>query len=501
METFLTRLKELNLHITAEQFLSWFVYDPENPLLFSSALFLGFFLVFYLVYIITKKHVHFRMVYVLLFSLFFYYKAGGLFFILLILSCIINYFFSGFMHRASEKKERKFYLVFIIIINLIILGHYKYTNFFIENINTIFSSNFALQNIILPIGISFYTFQAISYSVDLYRKEIEPARSFLDFSFYLCFFPQLVAGPIVRAKTFLPQIRQNIVLSKKDASIAIFMILSGLVKKAIISDYISLNFVDRVFDSPLSYSSIENLLAVYGYTLQIYCDFSGYSDMAIGLALLMGFTLPINFDSPYKSTSVTEFWKRWHISLSTWLRDYLYIPLGGNRKGKIRTYINLFLTMLIGGLWHGAAWKFVIWGGLHGLALVVERYFKQYVKLPNRRIINIACIIIVFHFVAFCWIFFRAGTFVIADDIISQIRNLHFDLKDWWLIIESYKNVLILIVIGFILHFFPQRLANKVKITFENTPMGIKAILVGFVFWLVYATASSGTQPFIYFQF
>jgi D-alanyl-lipoteichoic acid acyltransferase DltB (MBOAT superfamily) len=310
-----------------------------------------------------------------------------------------------------------------------------------------------------------------------------------------------VGGPIVRAKFFLPKIKQNLSLTKENAGIALFMILSGLIKKAVISDYISLNFVDRVFDSPLSYTSIENLLAVYGYSLQIYCDFSGYSDMAIGLALLMGFTLPQNFNNPYRSASFGEFWQRWHISLSAWLRDYLYISMGGNRKGKIRTYINLFLTMLIGGLWHGAAWKFVVWGGFHGLALAVERYLKSLVKLPAGRWITFVRIVIVFHFVAFCWIFFRAGNFGDAYKVISQITNLSFNLSDWWTVIAGYKNVLLLIVIGYILHFFPLQQADKIKQLFYKTPAAWKAVYAGFVFWVVYATASSGAQPFIYFQF
>jgi len=385
--------------------------------------------------------------------------------------------------------------------NLSILGYYKYTNFLIDNINNIFSTNFALQNIILPIGISFYIFQAISYAVDVYKQEIKPANNLLDFSFYLCFFPQLVAGPIVRAKDFLPQVHKKLTLTKNEAGIALFMILSGLIKKAVISDYISLNFVDRVFDSPLSYTSFENLMAVYGYTLQIYCDFSGYSDMAIGIALLMGFTLPVNFNSPYKSQSITEFWRRWHISLSSWLRDYLYIPLGGNRKGKARTYVNLFLTMLIGGLWHGAAWKFVIWGGLHGAILGIERFFKQYIKLPSNRIVNTICILLTFHFVAFCWIYFRANSFDTAQTVITQIANLNFEFKNWWVIIESYKNVFLLIVIGFILHFIPQWVTDKTKGIFVKTPLIGKAAIIGFIIWLVYATVTSGPQPFIYFQF
>jgi D-alanyl-lipoteichoic acid acyltransferase DltB (MBOAT superfamily) len=310
---------------------SYFTYDPNAPLLFSSSLFLGLFLVFYFIYIFTHKYYSFRTVYVLLFSFFFYYKAGGMYFILLIVSAIINYYLSLWLYNTKKPAGRKTLIILLVTINLGILAYYKYTNFIIENINAVISGDISFQNIILPIGISFYVFQAISYSIDVYRKEIGRARNLLDFSFYLCFFPQLVAGPIVRAKEFIPQMYKELKLSKDDMGIAIFLIMVGLIKKAVISDYISINFVDRIFDSPGSYTAIENLLAAHGYTLQIYCDFSGYSDMAIGLAMLMGFRLPINFRTPYKSASVTEFWRRWHISLSSWLRDYLYVSLGGNR--------------------------------------------------------------------------------------------------------------------------------------------------------------------------
>lgn len=504
METLIDKLGywlDIDLHLTSKQILSWFVYDSENPLLFNSGLFLGLFLVFYLIYIATKKFVYFRIGYVLLFSLFFYYKAGGMFFVLLIASCLVNYGITKAMSITNRKGERKSYLVFLIILNLFILGYYKYTYFILENVNLLLSQKISFQSIILPIGISFYTFQAISYAVDLYKKDIEPAKSIFDFSFYLCFFPQLVAGPIVRAKEFIPQIRKKVTLSQEEASAALFLIMMGLLKKAVISDYISLNFVDRIFDNPLNYTSFENLLAVYGYALQIYCDFSGYSDMAIGIALLMGFTLPINFNSPYKSQSTAEFWRRWHISLSTWLRDYLYIPMGGNRKGKFRTYLNLWLTMLIGGLWHGAAWKFIIWGGLHGSALALERGLKQYIKVPQNFATTIICTFLTFHFVAFCWIFFRASSFENAFEVISQVSSISFEMNDWLTIIEAYKNVFILIAIGFILHFLPEKLADIIKLGFQKTPLIGKSIILGFVFWLVFSTASSGPQPFIYFQF
>lgn len=483
------------------EILSWFSYNPEDPLLFSSSLFWGFFLIFYIIYIATKKHAHFRNLYVVAFSLFFYYKAGGCFFILLVISTLVNYILSEAMDLSSSQRKRKIYLIVSVIANLLLLGYYKYTNFFIENVNSIFSSNFALQHIILPVGISFYTFQAISYLVDLYKREIKPARSLLDFAFYACFFPQLVAGPIVRAKDFLPQMYRKIELNAKDTSLALYLILIGLVKKSVISDYISLNFVDRVFDAPLSYTAFENLMATYGYTLQIYCDFSGYSDMAIGLALLMGFTLPENFKTPYKSRSVTEFWRRWHISLSSWLRDYLYIPLGGSRKGKFRTYLNLFTTMIIGGLWHGAAWKFIAWGALHGGALVVERFFQRFIKVKSNILTRSIGVILTFHFVSFCWIFFRAENFEVAKTVITTIGTLEFDWDVWMTIIDGYQNILILMAIGYFFHFLPTRVGVFAKSTFEKMPFPLKAIIIGLVFWLVYATASSGPQPFIYFQF
>ncbi|SHF06336.1 MBOAT family O-acyltransferase [Dysgonomonas macrotermitis] len=499
----LTALESLLTQIpNRDEIVSWFVYDPKYPLLFSSGLFLGFFLVFYLIYIFTRNHRAFRTVYVILFSLFYYYKAGGEFVLLLVFSAVINYILSETMDLSRKQFKRKLILTFTVLLNLSVLAYYKYTNFFIDNINTWFGESIPLQNIILPIGISFYTFQAISYSVDLYRKQLRPARNVFDFAFYLCFFPQLVAGPIVRAKSFLPQALRKINLTKQEAGFALFLIISGLIKKTVISDYISINFVDRVFSNPLVYTPFESLMAAYGYTLQIFCDFSGYSDMAIGIALLMGFKLPENFRTPYKSTSVTEFWKRWHISLSSWLRDYLYIPLGGNRKGKFRTYLNLFLTMLIGGLWHGAAWKYIIWGALHGGALVVERFFKQWIRLPEKNIlVNFICALLTFHFVVFCWIFFKADSYETAVSMINHISTIDYAPDEWLVILEAYRNVFIVILIGYAMHFTPNKVVNTIQSGFEKLPFWGKAIIVGFVFWLVYVTASSEPQPFIYFQF
>lgn len=484
-----------------ETFKSWFVYNPTQPLLFNSALFLGFFIVFYFIYILTQKTHYFRITYVVLFSLFFYYKSSGIYFGLLIFSSVLDYSLAKLIYEEQIKGYRKFYLSVSLLVNLGLLGYFKYTNFFIDNLNAITGSHYSLVNIILPVGISFYTFQTLSYTIDVYRRELEPTKSFMDFLFFVSFFPQLVAGPIVRAKDFIPQIYQKLQLSKGDFNNALFLIIGGLLKKAVISDYISINFVDRVFDAPNSYTPFENLMASYGYAIQIYCDFSGYSDIAIGLALLMGFWLPANFRTPYQSGSITEFWRRWHISLSTWLRDYLYISLGGNRNGKFRTYINLFLTMLLGGLWHGASWKFVFWGVLHGLALAVERFFGQYIKFPKSTFIRIIQVILTFHFVVFCWLFFRAKDFTTAFQIAENIGNLTFDLEQWKTIILGYKNVFILLAIGFVWHFLPTKMVDWLKAMFNVVPLVLKAVLFGLLFWLIYATASAGPQPFIYFQF
>lgn len=447
------------------------------------------------------KHLLLRRLYLIGFSLFFYYKAGHNFYILLMACAILTHWFAKLMYQEDEPWKRKAMMLFVVISNLGVLVYYKYTNFFIKNINSIGGTDWDTLDLILPIGISFFVFEAISYAVDLYRRQMVPAKSTLDFCFYITFFPKLVAGPIIRAKDFLPQMYEKLVLTKLQAGNALYLIILGLIKKAVISDYISVNFVGRVFDAPLSYTPFETLMAVYGYALQIYCDFSGYSDMAIGLALLMGFSIPPNFHTPYKSQSVTEFWRRWHISLSSWLRDYLYISLGGNRKGKVRTYFNLFLTMLIGGFWHGASWTYVVWGALHGIMLVIERFFSQFIKIPQNVVTRFFKVLFTFHFVAFCWIFFRAQSFELAGEVITNISKLTYSLDEWGAIFKGYQNVFILVAIGFFTHFLPEKLMHKAKYYFSVSPLIVKAIVMALAFWLVYATASSGPQPFIYFQF
>jgi alginate O-acetyltransferase complex protein AlgI len=320
-------------------------------------------------------------------------------------------------------------------------------------------------------------------------------------AFYLSFFPQLVAGPIVRASDFLPQIHKPTVVTSEMFGRGVFLIATGLFKKAVISDYISVNFVDRVFDAPALYTGLENLFAVYGYALQIYCDFSGYSDMAIGIALLLGFHFNINFDSPYRSRNITEFWRRWHISLSSWLKDYLYISLGGNRKGKVRTYVNLMITMLLGGLWHGAAWRFVIWGGLHGVALSVHKLVKERYPLQfTSPAWNIARVLLTFHFVCFCWIFFRAPDINSVGLMLNQIF-FKFNLHILGQFIAGYGAVVFLILLGFALHFVPDSITERIEEKVIGMPLIGKALCLIAVIVIVVQTKSADVQPFIYFQF
>lgn len=497
----------MNENFTLDNILSQFSYSPDNPLLFSSGLFLFFFMFFSLGYSLINKRLNLRILYVIAFSLFFYYKTSGFYFLLLVALSLADFSIGYFIYNSDNNRIRKLLVAISAMINLSILCYFKYTNLIADLYNDLFSGNLDFGDVFLPIGVSFFTFQSMSYTIDIYRKNIAPLEKWIDYLFYLSFFPQLVAGPIVRARDFIPQITRNpIILSREELGRGVFLIACGLFKKAVISDYISINFVDRIFDAPLLYSGFENIMGVYGYALQIYCDFSGYSDMAIGIALLLGFQFKDNFNSPYKSATITEFWRRWHISLSSWLKDYLYISLGGNRKGRLRTYINLMITMLLGGLWHGAAWRFVIWGAIHGLSLTIHKFimekFTSFKKegahmSRGRRIIGI---FITFNVVCFSWIFFRADSYAIAGDILSQIFT-DFKGSIWLDFIIGYKNVMILFFWGYLVHFMSDKLYDNILKRFINAPIILYPISIAFVVWLVMQVRSGDVQPFIYFQF
>ena len=287
-------------------------YDPHQPMIFNSGLFVFLFLGFSLVYVLLRNRMTARLLFVTLFSYYFYYKSSGLYFFLLGIVTVSDFLLARQMDRTVTRWKRKALVVASLCVNLGLLCYFKYTNFFYEMLAPLWNGSFRPLDIFLPVGISFFTFQSLSYTLDVYRRDLKPLDSLLDYAFYVSFFPQLVAGPIVRARDFVPQIRRPLFVSSEMFGQGVFFIVSGLFKKAVVSDYISVNFVERIFDNPALYSGLENLFGVYGYALQIYCDFSGYSDMAIGLALLLGFHFPMNFNSPYKAESVTDFWHRWH---------------------------------------------------------------------------------------------------------------------------------------------------------------------------------------------
>lgn len=393
------------------------------------------------------------------------------------------------------------FLAVSITINLLILGFFKYYNFFALSFNEL-TQNFGFNieapwlDVVLPVGISFFTFQAMSYVIDVYRGDAKASSSPLDILLYISFFPQLVAGPIVRSSDFLWQLEKAPDKNRIRFDDAVILIIGGLFKKSIIANYIAVQIVDPVFSDPSAYSSVDLLFGVYGYAVQIYCDFSAYSDIAIGIAYLLGYQFPINFNFPYKSLSLQEFWRRWHISLSTWLRNYLYIPLGGSRRGNFKTYRNLAVTMLLGGLWHGAAWNFIFWGGLHGFWLAVERFFKERGFFKNAFYpFKILYGIFIFHFVCLSWIFFRADSFETAAQYINGISTLTLEYK----IITPF--VLTLIILGLALNLVPDKIRERVRNYYYSVPFAAKVVFAALALLIVSVMSPEGTAPFIYFQF
>ena len=538
-------------------FLQQFLYDSKNPLLFNNGFFVYFFTLFILLFFALRNHHKARRYVFCIFSLYFFYKASGWFVGLVLISAVVDFFLSNAIYREKSQSRKKFLLVMSILFNLGMLFYFKYTDFFIEISNSLFDTNFNPLNLILPIGISFYTFENLSYTVDVYRGEFKPANKFSDYLLFLAFFPKLMMGPIVRAHDFVPQINEPYVISERDFAKGFFLIISGLIKKLVISDYITLNMVDYMFDNPALHTGVENLMAVYGYAMVIYCDFSGYSEIAIGIALWLGFKIPPNFMSPYQSLNITEFWRRWHISLSTWLKDYLYIPLGGNRNFSIASFIfvggflvgsfimgvelfhlsnlwaavisavlllifiipalitkktsgiaanfNLLTTMLLGGFWHGASWNFIIWGAIHGVGLGIHKIWmlltdKSFAAFNQSRIYKIISGILTFHFVCFAWIFFKAENLEIAKEMIYQIFN-NFDISVFGPFYDNYKGVVWMILVAMVLHLIPDNMADKVIARTKTIPM-VVYILVFLLFLILYGYFKSAEQVMpIYLQF
>lgn len=606
-----------------------FSFDPNSPLLFTQLYFWVFFIFVFAVFSLLHNKILMRNAFLFFVSVFFYYKTSGWFTLILLFATVFN-FFNGFLiHRAKSEEKKLAWLICGLVVNLLTLCYFKYSYFFSDMMNDLLGVKlpvfnafawmgnqmageplFSVDKILLPVGISFYTFQCISYIMDIFRNRVEPVSNIFNFGFYVTFFPQLVAGPIVRAKAFIPQIYKKYFLSRKQFGIAMFWIVNGMAKKIILSDYIAVNFVDRVFENPTMFTGFENLVALFGYSLQVYADFSGYTDIAIGLAMLMGFYLPKNFDSPYKATNPGGFWKRWHISLSQWLQDYLYIPLGGNRTASFGTYaciltislvgmilsgsvwvavavlslalivtincykypekkknltsnMNRLNTMLLGGIWHGASWNFMIWGGLNGIGMIIYRFWKDmnvWVRTFVISLLTLFCLLMAKFFPApfwniavvwsgiiwigtlirciynllggksemktleMCWavfqtfvfitwtrLFFRAGSNLdpaeanekawnTAKDMVGQIGG-KWDFSIIPSIVEGYWNVFLLIVLGMIIHWFPVKFKRWYRMNFAMLPLPVMAIVVALAAFIIYQFITADLQQFIYFQF
>jgi len=553
----------MNISELWEQFSTFML----QPLVFMRLEFWVFFAIVMGVFSLIYQNKSIRNAWLFAVSLFFYWTTSQAFISILIFSTVSDYFIGFKIYENDSGWRKKSWLALSIFLNLFMLVYFKYAYFFTDSINNafgtdfevtnhfaymtnqIFGSNFRADSILLPVGISFFTFQTMSYSIDIYRGEVKPVRNILDFGFYVSFFPQLVAGPIVRAADFIPQLYQEYKLTREQFGLAVFWILNGLIKKIFLADYIATNFNDRIFSNPLGYTGFEGLMALYGYSLQVYADFSGYTDIAIGVALLMGFRLPVNFNSPYKADSAGNFWRRWHISLSTWLKDYLYIPMGGNRGGSLFTFImlgisfgfislisgsiyvligliltvaiailisrfipafknwlitniNVMLTMLIGGLWHGASWNFVVWGGLNGVGIVVYKLWRKISpwESKNTWYKRAWAIFLTFNFITFTRIWFRSESFEKASQLIHQIQH-NFTPEIIPDAAMAFWKVFAVMVFGYIVHWLPSSFKTWYKNTFIKASTPVQILISFVVVIILYQVVSSDMQPFIYFQF
>lgn len=544
----------------------YFVYTKGQPVIFTQLYFWGFFAIVLTLYSLVYKKNTLRTIFLLLVSFFFYYKTSGVFIILLLFTICSDYNWGRLIYKSKSLRIKKLLVAVSMILNLSLLCYFKYAYFFVESVNQLagtqwhffnyfseFSNTYLntkdpIDKLILPVGISFFTFQSISYIIDIYREKVTPVKSIFDYGFFVCFFPHLVAGPIVKANEFLYQIYQPYRLSRQEFGMAVFWILNGLSKK-VMADYIAVNYIDRVFDNPTYYSGVETLFGIFGYSLQIYADFSGYTDIAIGIALLLGYHLKTNFKSPYKAQDVSEFWKRWHISLSSWLKDYLYIPLGGNKKGSVGSYIcisilsavlimltgkiellyvllgiagllfilalifpqikqsintniNLLVTMLLGGLWHGSSWLFIIWGGLNGLGLMIHKLWLKISPFKNNTsfIIKAALVLITLSFISFTRIFFRSDSLDTVTALFDRITH-HFGGMLTLDVIRGYAVVFSIMLIGYLIHWVPETMKEKYRSFFTKLPLPVMSLVVVVVIFCVYQLISGDMQPFIYFQF
>ena len=425
---------------------------------------------------------------------------------LLFFCSTLDFVLGRLVEKAESQKAKKGLLMLTLVSNLGILAVFKYWNFGLETATWV-AARFGLPfpdislRLSLPIGISFFTFMSLSYVVDVYRGTIPACRNYLNYLTFIAFFPHLVAGPIVRGRDLLPALERPVKLTPDLAGEGLFLIACGLVKKVIIGDYLAVNLVDRVFTSPSSYSALESLAGIYGYAVQVYCDFSGYSDIAIGSALLIGYRFPLNFDSPFKATNVANFWRRWHISLSNWLRDYVYIPLGGSRKGRGRKYLNVFLTMVICGIWHGAAWTFVVFGIIQGTAVAITHFYRDSLGKKGDHDVGAApwktvlAVFTTFTFTAFSFMFIRAESVAKVVAVLARLPTMttyHPNLR---------PGVLLIMLAGLMAQWAPDFVYTQARQLFSRVPAVAQALILFGLAFALREAASAEVVPFVYFQF
>ncbi|MCX6561325.1 MAG: MBOAT family protein [Candidatus Aminicenantes bacterium] len=490
-----------------------FAFDPAAPLGFVSGFFLVFLLILLLLQPAASRRRQSRVLLLLLFSLYFYYKVGGLFLGLLVLSTAADFGLGLAIAGTESKAGRRAGLWAGIAANLAVLFVFKYSHQWIGVFQGWGWLGPGLRNLALPVGISYYAFQKIGYLADVRAGRTPVVKSFPEFLLFVSFFPRVTAGPILRAKDFFGQLDQPAETDKRFVGGGVSLILAGLFKKAVIADFIGVNFVDRVFASPGLYSGLENLIAVYGYAVQIYCDFSGYTDMALGIGRLVGLRLPPNFQSPYKALTVSDFWLRWHMTLSFWLRDYIFWPLAlklsglikparvaGLRTDKIIPVAATLVVFLVCGVWHGAAWGFVIWGLMHGLAVAVERTLRLPQKARKSRKRRLLARVLTFHYVGLAWIFFRADSPGKALAVVGRIFG-QFKLRLLPQFLAGYPLVSALIALGLVLHLLPEKAKERARLFAAGMPLPAQSAALAAMIWLVFQFRTAAIQPFIYFKF
>lgn len=471
-------------------------YNPAEPLTLTTGFFLFAFMLFGFGYSLVKGRARLRTLYVVLVSLYFYYKLSGAYILLLFFVAISDYIIGKCVGRRREKgRETRWFVALSVVINVAILVYFKATNFFVDVVNGLYGSGtLDIESVVVPAGVSFFVFQSIAYVVDIARGTIAPLRRFGDYLFMLSFFPKMFLGPLVKAKEFIPQIEaESVVVTREDFGRAISLIVGGLVKYAVIAKAIGILFVSPAFAGELGDSGLIALVAIYGFTLQIYCDFSGYSDIAQGVALVMGFKLPDNFNAPYHSATITEFWRRWHISLSTWLKDYLYISLGGNRKGRFCTYLNLVITMFLGGLWHGVGITFILWGLLHGVALALHKVWLSVVPKAKavgsemKPLWRVLGVFVTFHIVAFGWLLFTAEDMSVVGSMLDRIVN-NFTFNDFGTMVEGSWVALLLMVVGYLMHLTSRGFDEALRRSVVRIGVVGQLLLIIVAIWLVMQT-------------